>query len=136
MPYPSKLSANMENAEYCNQETDDKNCYLNAGGHFNENSMYNTYSLKGLWTVDTYWALESQYIYESINIHKSQKIFFSQEIESSFNILCSYDLTSCQNVIFGFGLRNASYMYKNKVLPKEEREVISVSYHEKLNSYL
>ena len=30
MPYPNRLNNNMENAEYCQQETDDKNCYLNA----------------------------------------------------------------------------------------------------------
>jgi hypothetical protein len=31
VPYRSRLIANMENSEYCNQETDDRDCYLNTG---------------------------------------------------------------------------------------------------------
>jgi hypothetical protein len=30
LPQPSKLTHEMENADYCNQESDDKNCYMNA----------------------------------------------------------------------------------------------------------
>ena len=52
VPYKSKLIMNMENSEYCNQESDDKNCYLNTGWHFNENSFYNTFSLYWKYTID------------------------------------------------------------------------------------
>jgi len=135
VPIPSKLIANMENAEYCNQETDDKNCYLNAGGHFNEDSMYNTYALRTKRTVDNYRVRDSEQIYRSMNIYKSQKIFFSQFIENSFNILFSYDLVGCQNALFCHGLRNSNYSYKNKVLPKEERETIATQYKNKMKSY-
>jgi hypothetical protein len=31
VPYRSKLIMNMENSEYCNQESDDKDCYFNTG---------------------------------------------------------------------------------------------------------
>ena len=135
MPYPSKLGNNMENSEYCNQETDDKNCYLNAWGHKNENSLYTTYSLSGLWTVDNYRAMHCEDAYESIDIHTSQRIFFSQQIENSYNIWFSYDLKSCQNVLFGFGLNNANYVYKNKTLSKGEREKIYYTYKERVASY-
>lgn len=135
MPYPSKLNNNMENSEYCNQESDDKNCYLNAWWHRNENSMYTTYSLDGLRIVDNYRVMNSEYVYESFNIHKSQKVFFSWQIENSYNIWFSRNMQSCQNVIFWFGLTNSNYVYKNKILPKEERENLYKSYKEKISSY-
>ena len=135
MPYPNKLCDNMENSEYCNQETDDKNCYMNAWGHNNENSLYTTYSLKGLRTVDNYRAMHCEYAYESVDIHTSQRVFFSQQIENSYDIWFSYDLKSCQNVLFGFGINNANYVFKNKIMPKEEREALYQSYKEKIASY-
>ena len=134
MPYPNKLGSNMENSEYCNQETDDKNCYLNAWGHNNQNSLYTTYSLKGLRTVDGYRVMNSEHTYESIDIHTSQRVFFSQQIENSYNIWFSYDIKWCQNVLFGFGLNNANYVFKNKTVSKEEREILYQSYKEKIAS--
>ncbi len=38
VPHISLLSHNTVNSEWVNQETDDKNCYLNVGGHFNQDS--------------------------------------------------------------------------------------------------
>lgn len=100
MPYPAKLIFNMENAEYCNQETDDKNCYLNNGGHFNENSMYSTYALRTKWCVDSYRVRDSEIIFESLYVNKSQHIFYSQNIENCSQVYFSFDLISCQYVLF------------------------------------
>lgn len=46
-PHISVFNTNTVNSEWVNQETDDKNCYLNVGGHFNEDSAYNTFEVKG-----------------------------------------------------------------------------------------
>jgi len=55
--YKSILTENMENSPYCNQETNDKDCYLNVGGHGNEKSFYNTYSIESKYTLDNYFVL-------------------------------------------------------------------------------
>jgi hypothetical protein len=135
MPQLAKLTYEMENAEYCNQETNDKNCYMNTGWHINENSMHNTYSVRSKRTVDNYRVWDSEIIYQSINVAKSQNIFFSQYIENSFNTRFSYDIIGWQNILFGYWLRNSQYVYKNKVLLKEERDVIFKIYKEKIKSY-
>ncbi len=135
MPYPSKLTNNMENSDYCNQETDAKNCYLNAWGHGNQNSLYSTYSLNGIWIVDSYRVMKSEQVYQSINIHNSQKIFFSSEIYNSYNVFFSRDNKWCQNILFGFWLHNVSYIYKNKKITKEEWEKKYLFYKDKMSSY-
>jgi hypothetical protein len=38
-------------------------------------------------------------------------------------------------VLFGFGLNNANYVYKNKTVSKEERETLYQSYKEKIASH-
>jgi hypothetical protein len=135
VPYRSRLIANMENSEYCNQETDDRDCYLNTGWHFNENSLYNTFSLYGKYTVDNYWVFQSENIYECINVFESSSVFFSEFIEKSFNIFFSYDLKWCQNVIFWYGKKNKSYIYKNEILTKEKWEEKNKIIREKMKSY-
>lgn len=135
LPQPSKLTYEMENADYCNQESDDKNCYMNAWWHVNENSAYTTYSVRSKWTIDNYRVWDCENIYQSLNVSKSQNVFFSQYIENVFNVWFAYDIIWGQNILFGSGLRNASYVYKNKVLQKEEWEKIFHEYKEKIKSY-
>jgi hypothetical protein len=135
MPQPAKLTYEMENAEYCNQETNDKNCYMNAWWHINENSMHNTYAVRSKWTLDNYRVWDSEIVYQSLNISKSHNIFFSQYIENCFNTRFSYDVIWWQNILFGYWLRNSNYVYKNKVLTKEEREKVFKVYKEKIKSY-
>ncbi|MDD2487680.1 MAG: hypothetical protein PHS92_04915 [Candidatus Gracilibacteria bacterium] len=135
VPYLSRMIINMENADYCNQETDDKNCYLNAGGHFNEDSFYNTYSIHGKDTVDNYWVIENEIVWQSINIYNSSKVFYSQFIEGSHDIYFSNDLKGCKNVIFGHGLVNDEYVYKNERLEKPEWEMKAKEFKDRLKTY-
>lgn len=54
VPHVSIFNANMVNSEWVNQETDDKNCYLNVGGHYNQDSAYNTYEIRGKYCFDNF----------------------------------------------------------------------------------
>lgn len=135
VPYKSKLIMNMENSEYCNQESDDKNCYLNTGWHFNENSFYNTFSLYWKYTIDNYWVFQSENIYECINIFESSSVFFSEFVEKSFNVFFSFDIKWCQNVLFWYGQKNKQYVYKNKILSKEEWQEKHKIIKTKMKSY-
>ncbi|MFH1838419.1 MAG: hypothetical protein ABH808_02920 [Candidatus Kuenenbacteria bacterium] len=74
VPHISIFNANTVNSEWVNQETNDKNCYLNVGGFYNENSGYNTYELYSRDCFDNQWILKSELCYENINCERSEAI--------------------------------------------------------------
>jgi hypothetical protein len=45
-----------------------------------------------------------------------------------------YDLKNCKNVLFGYGLDGAEYVFKNKKLTKEERETIFSTYQKRIET--
>jgi hypothetical protein len=125
----------MENSDYCNQDTDDKNCYLNAWWHFNEDCMYNTYAVYSKWNIDNFRSIKSENIYWSYKIDKSNKIFFSEYIENWFNIFFSKDIIWSSNIIMSSGIRNGEYIYKNKQYDKESRNKIYEDYLNKMKTH-
>lgn len=120
---------NNENSEFVNQETDDKNCYMNAGGHFNEDCYYNTYSVWGKKNVDNYWVIKSELLYECI---KSDLCHSSTYLEYCENCTdCHYCMAckGCSNCFGSYGLRHKQYCFFNQQLTKEE-------YEQKVAAYL
>ncbi|MBU1151284.1 hypothetical protein KJ632_00480 [Patescibacteria group bacterium] len=110
------------NSEYVNQETDDKNCYMNAGGHYNEDSFYNMYSIWGKNTVDNYWVIRSELLYECI---KCENCFNCTHLENCKNCTdCHHcqDLKSCQDCFGSKNLRHKQYCYFNEQLTQEQYE--------------
>lgn len=123
---------NNENSEFVNQEADDKNCYMNAGGHFNEDCYYNTYSIWGKNNVDNYWVIKSELLYECI---KSERCFSSTYLEYCENCTdCHYcmDCKGCTSCFGSYGLRHKQYYFFNQPFSKEEYEQKVAIY---LNSY-
>ena len=66
VPHLSLLQENAVNSPWINYETDDKNCYLNFGGHLNEDCAYNHYNLKTKDCLDNFWLMRGEYCYENI----------------------------------------------------------------------
>jgi len=119
-PHISLLSSNTVNSEWVNQETDDKDCYLNVGGHFNEDSAYNTYELYGKDCFDNFWVLHGELCYENINCERCYRVSFSENCFDSQDVVLSYDCRNCQNIFGCVGLRNKQYYIFNKPYPKEK----------------
>ncbi len=121
-PHISIFNSNTVNSDWVNQETDDKNCYLNVGGHYNEDSGYNTYELYGKNCFDNFWILNSEFCYENINCERCYQTLFSQVCYECQNTILSYDCHNC-NYIFGCaGLRNKKYYIFNQPYSKEDYE--------------
>ncbi len=118
-PHMALLSANVVNSDWVNQETDDKNCYLNVGGHFNEDSAYNTYAIRCKDVFDNYWLLNGELSYENVNCERVSKVFFSRECFDSQELAFCYDCRNCMNCIGCVGLRNKQYCVFNEQLTKE-----------------
>ena len=121
-PHIALLNSNTVNSEWVNQETDVKNCYLEVGGHFNEDSAYNTYALHGKDCFDNQWAIHCELCYECVNCERCYRTFFSQECFDCRNTVLSYDCHNCMNVFGSAGLRNKQYYIFNKPHTKEEYE--------------
>lgn len=119
-PHPSLLGGNNINSDWVNQETDDKNCYLNIGGHFNEDSAYNNYEIKGKSCFDNFWVWQCELCYENLNCERCFKTVFSRDCFDCLNIALSFDLKNCQNCFGCAGLRNKQYYIFNKPSNKEE----------------
>ncbi|MEK7555256.1 MAG: hypothetical protein AAB516_00315 [Patescibacteria group bacterium] len=119
-PHISLLSSNTVNSEWVNQETDDKNCYLNIGGHYNEDSAYNTYELYGKDCFDNFWIFKSELCYENINCERCYKTLFSRDCFDCVDTVLSFDCRNCQNIFGCAGLRNKQYHIFNKPVSKEE----------------
>jgi len=119
-PHISILNANAVNSEWVNQETDDKNCYLNVGGHFNEDSAYNDYEIHGKNCFDNFWIFQSEMCYGNINCGHCFKTVLSQDCFDCLDVALSFDLKNCQNCFGCAGLRNKQYYIFNKPSKKEE----------------
>ncbi|MGC9603574.1 MAG: hypothetical protein ABSF47_03870 [Minisyncoccia bacterium] len=120
VPQLSLFNGNMVNSDWVNQETDDKNCYLNVGGHYNENSGYNTYELYGKDSFDNFWLLNSEFCYEDINCMRCYRVFFSRNCFDSQNVYFSFDCRNCTDIIGCAGLRNKKFCIFNKQVSKED----------------
>jgi len=119
-PHISLLSSNTVNSDWINQETDDKNCYLNVGGHYNEDSAYNTYEVNGKDSFDNFFVLRGELCYENINCERIYRTHFSRECFDSQDVILSYDCRNCQNVFGCAGLRNKQHYIYNEPHTKEE----------------
>ncbi len=122
VPHVSLISANSVDSDWVNQETDDKNCYLNFGGHFNENSAYNIFELYGRDSFDNYWLLRSELCYECINCENCYRTVFSQDCFECQDAAFSVDCRNCSDVFGCAGLRNKKYCVFNRQLSKEDYE--------------
>jgi len=110
------------NSEYVNQETDDKNCYYNAGGHFNEDCFYNTYAIWCKDTVDGYWVIKSEVCYECIQCERCFNLNFCQDCEGCNDCDFCKECISCRNCFGCYGLRHKENFIFNKQISKEEYE--------------
>jgi hypothetical protein len=118
-PHVSIFNANVLNSEWVNQETDDKNCYLNVGGHYNEDSAYDTYSVYGKDCFDSFWILHSELCYENLNCERCYKTAFSRECFNCHDTYFSSDCRGCSNIFGCAGLRNKQYYIFNQPYTKE-----------------
>lgn len=119
-PKMSVFHMRVVNSDWVNNETDDKNCYLNVGGHFNEECAYSTYALRSKNCFDNYWVFSCNFCYESILLRNCYKTFFSRQCFDCMDTYFSYDCRGCQNIIGCAGLRNKSYCIFNKQYSQED----------------
>ena len=122
VPHISLSNSNCVNSEWVNQETDDKNCYLNIGGLYNEDSAYNTYEVYGKNCFDNYFVLNCDHCSNNTHCDRCYFTHHSDECYDSMHTVLSFDCRNCNNVVGCAGLRNKSYCIFNEQYTKEEYE--------------
>ncbi|MDD5750776.1 MAG: hypothetical protein PHU56_04025 [Candidatus Pacebacteria bacterium] len=119
-PHVSIFNTNTVNSEWVNQETDDKNCYLNVGGHFNEDSAYNTFEVRGKNCFDNFWVWQCELCYGNVNLERCWKTVFSQDCFDCLGLAFCFDMRNCQDCFGCCGLRGKQYYIFNQPHSKEE----------------
>ena len=122
VPHLSLLQERSVNSPWINYETDDKNCYLNFGGHLNEDSAYNQYSLKNKDCFDNFWLMRGEYCYGNILCGNCYKTFYSIFCYDCRDTYFSFDCRNCSNIIGCSGLRHKQYYIFNQPVTKEKYE--------------
>lgn len=120
VPQLALLQENSVNSPWINYELDDKNCYLNFGGHYNEDSAYNQYALKSKNCFDNYWLMHGEFCFESTLIENAYRVLFSKYCYDCQETYFSFDCKSCSNIFGCTGLRHKQYHISNKPVSKEE----------------
>lgn len=128
-PLIALMVHNNENSDYVNLETDSKDCYMNIGGHWNQNCYYNTYALHGKDCADNYWIFQCELLYESMNCEQCYYSAFLDYCTGCHDCFFGYDLKGCTNCIGCIGLRQKEYYLFNEPCSKEEFE----KWHEKIS---
>src|SRR3989344_5002925 len=111
-----------ENCEYCNNASDDKNCYLTFNMSYAEDCMYgeNVWGSKDC--VENSLTIDSELCYDCINCTRCfnlQSSFNSVNCSDSFFLGFS---RSCRNCFGCVNLRNKEYCIWNEQKSKEEYE--------------
>jgi hypothetical protein len=122
VPNISLYNLNSVNSEWISQESDDKNCYMNIGGHYNEDSAYNSYEISGKNCFDNYWIFNSNNSSDNIHCERCYFVSFSEECNECINTYFSYDCRNCSDIVGCAGLRNKQYCIFNKQYTKEAYE--------------
>ncbi len=120
VPHSATLNTKMLNSDYCNMESEDKNCYLTFGGHYNEECLYTEYSIHGKEVMDAYWSFNCEQLYETLITEKCFRTLYSEQCYDCLDTYFSYDCHNCSNVFGCAGLRNKSYCIFNKQYSRED----------------
>jgi len=119
IPQIALFNENSINSPWVNYELDDKNCYLNFGGHYNEDCAYNQYVLKCKDCFDNFWLMNGELDYESILCENCHKTFFSIFCFDCQETYFSFDCKGCSNIFGCTGLRRKQNYIFNKPVSKE-----------------
>ncbi len=123
------LGTNNENSDFVNHESDSKNCYLNVGGHFNQDCYYNTYSFNGKNNIDNYWIWYCENLYNSLNCAKCFNSSYLNDCAGCTDYHFCQDCLECKNCFASANLSHKEYYFFNQLFTPEE-------YYKKIDEYL
>lgn len=109
-----------ENCEFTNQSQNNKNCYLIVASNFSEDCYH------GMWfqgcrdSLDCLYLEKSELCYEVISGKFCYRCAFCENITNCSDCWFCRDCIGCTHCVGSVNLRNASYVFFNERLSKEE----------------
>ena len=112
----------MENCDYCNYGFAQKNCYMNVGCGYCENSCYCRVDMQCNYDFDGYLNVQSEHCYNSVRIAKCYQVFNSVYAEECRDSSYLYNCKNCQYCLGCVNIIGGQHMVLNQKCSKEEYE--------------
>ena len=128
-PVVALLSTQQENAEFCQDVENLKNCYLVFDAINCQDVYYSVRIYHSRSCVDVYWVMNSELLYDCVYMFSCYNTKYSFHCQEAVD---SHFLFNCRNVKNSFmcsNLRNKQYCVYNKQCTKEEYETFVQNTH-------
>lgn len=122
VPRISILSIDSENSDYTNNSANNKNSYLIFAAENNEDCYYGRLVQHCNTCVDCDNIYDSEKCYGCIDCRNCYSTLFSEKSSTCNDVLFGFGLSGCSNCILCTNLRNKEYYIENKPVSKEEFE--------------
>lgn len=112
----------MENSEYCNCASRNKNCYLVFSTNYCEDCYYGSWVNQSKSSIDNYNILKCELCYECIDCRDCYHCLYAQDSRHCTDSYFIKNCQGCRNVAFCTNQVNAEYALFNKTVPRTEFE--------------
>ncbi len=112
----------MENSQYCNCASRNKNCYLVFSTNHCEDCYYGSWINFCKDCIDNENALHDELCYETVDCQYCYNLIYSEECRNCSDSMFLKNCIGVKNCIFSWGLKNVEYHIFNKQVTKEEYE--------------
>ena len=112
--------ADNENSVYVNYAGSLKNSYMYCGGRWGENMYYVFFGVRNKDSVDVAIAYDSELCYDSTDINNCYNVRYSEYCRDCNESAFLYNCNNCQNCFCSTNLSNASFVFCNQKLTKEQ----------------
>jgi hypothetical protein len=112
----------MENSDYCNRASNDKNCYLLTSANYNEDCYYASAINDCKNCVDGYNIQRCQLCYECHDCYDCYAAGWLEECSGCTESFFLKNCIGCRNCLFCTGLHQKQYCIFNKQYTREEYE--------------
>lgn len=121
-PRPAMINVKSENSDYCTHSDGNKNCYLLFAANFNRDCLYGGIILNSEDSVDCEVIDHCQQCYMCVDAENSYECRYSQDIKNCNECHFCYNAVGSRNCFGSTNLRQASYVWFNEQLNREEYE--------------
>lgn len=114
----------MENSQYCNCASQNKNCYLVFSTNFCEDCYYGSWINFSKDCVDNLSAMKDELCYETVDCNNCYNVIYGEESKNCSDSAFIKNCIGCKKCLFSWGLKNAEYQIFNKKVSPQEYERI------------
>lgn len=112
----------MENSQYCNCASRNKNCYLVFSTNSCEDCYYGSWINFSKDCIDNENSTHNELCYETVDCQGCYNVIYAEESKNCSDSAFIKNCNSCQYCLFSTNLQNKKYYIFNKLCTKDEYE--------------